>query len=101
MLFKIASFNCEAFWKMDANMDKSPFDFSGGPRGGNSIGWKLGLAIFEAGFEPCPDLFPDDELVELCDFPSLKLVAVLVTNRLEGRESRGDSEACALVKVSV
>jgi hypothetical protein len=42
----------------------------------------------ELGLDPCKLLF--DELAELRDLLRLVLVAVLVTNRLEGREVIGD-----------
>ena len=70
----------------------------GGPRGGNSGVAKVGVSAFGLG----PDLCPEDELeVELCDLVRWKAVVVLVTIRLDGRDSCFTSAGCALVKVKV
>lgn len=82
---------------MEAVIERSLLALCGGPRGGNSTGNVLGLTTLEAEL----DLRSEEELAELWDLLILKLVAVLVTNRLEGRELCGDSVGCALVKVKV
>jgi hypothetical protein len=61
MEFRIASFICEAFWKMDADMEMSFLAFSGAPRGGNSGGDKIGVDALELGFVE-PERWPDEEL---------------------------------------
>ena len=60
----MASFICDAFWKMLADMEASLLPLSGGPRGGNSAVEKVGVIVLGLG----PDRCPEDELeLELCD----------------------------------
>lgn len=99
--FRIASFNCVAFWKIDAEEDKSPLLFRGGPRGGNSGCCSVGVATFELGLELLPDRLPDEELdPELRDLFSCGRVLVLFTTLLEGCKCLG-SAGVALVNVNV
>lgn len=98
--FRMASFNCVAFWKIDADDDRSPLLFRGGPRGGNSGCCRVGVTTFEFGFE-WPERLPDEELEpELRDLFSWGSVFVLFTTLLDGCRCLG-SAGVALVNVSV
>jgi hypothetical protein len=62
----MASFNCVAFWKIEAEDDTSFAFLKGGPRGGKSGCWKVGVTAFEAGLgvtvcERLPDEVLDPE----------------------------------------
>lgn len=104
-VFKSASLSCEAFWKIDAEEDMSCLLLTGGPRGGNSGGWNVGVPAFEVGFELVPERRPDDEPdAERALWVKWNPVLVLVTIRLDGRAPAlllGESNADALVKVNV
>ena len=87
MELRMASFSWEAFWKMDTEDETSLLLFNGGPRGGKSGCWRAGDTDLETGLELYPDRFPDDELdPELRDLFRPRLVLVLVTMRLDGRD---------------
>jgi hypothetical protein len=99
---RIASFICVAFWKMDALDEISPLLCKGGPLGGKSGCWSVGVTAFEAEFELLPERRPDDVLEpEPRDLLRCEVVLVLLTILLDGCKLWVESVAVALVKVKV
>lgn len=80
---RMASFTWLAFWKIDADIERSFLALVGGPRAGNSGGDNIGVEALVLGFEfvPVPpERRPEEELdVELRELFTLKLVGVLGT----------------------
>lgn len=59
--FRIASFSCVAFWKIDVVVVSVP-PSSGGPRGGKTGCCIIGVATFETLFELLPERRPEEVL---------------------------------------
>ena len=98
----MASLSCVAFWKTDAEAAISPLPFVGGPRGGNSGCWSVGVTTFDAPFELLPARRPEEVLEpELRDLSRYAPVLVRLTMRLEERVSCVAVVGVALVKVRV
>lgn len=97
-----ASFNCVAFWKIDAEFEISCLTFWGGPLGGKSGCCSVGVTALEEVLEFVPERRPEEELdPELRDLSNRFPVFVRLTIRLDARVLGPESATVALVNVSV